>query len=185
MAVRRPALFVGSRQLVVLRYAASVLNSQRVRQYWICETDTCTSSQQMSHPASHMNDSVHSASMYFAAMSLAAEDEEELLRIPAHSSENPYGSRRPRQPYASRPRGSGLRFEESLTDPFAVLHPTRLLRNSHSASHIDSDAAYAMMAALMSDFDEPNGASHIGAGTGDPVCHCILCLCDALTSDAN
>ena len=111
-----------------------------------------------------------------AAMSLAAEDEEESMRFPSR-----FPSRFPAR-FPSRPQGMhdrGLRQQHfaterhtdsgtgaGLTDPFALLHPTMLLGHSRSASQPNLDAAYAMMASLMAEYDEPNGAAHIGAGTG-------------------
>lgn len=115
---------------------------------------------------------VTSLCLAHAAMSLAAEDEEESMRFPSR-----FPSRVPSRPQGMH--GRGLRQQHfaaerhmgsgagaGLTDPFALLHPTLLLGHSRSASQPNLDAAYAMMASLMAEYDEPNGAAHIGAGTG-------------------
>lgn len=106
-------------------------------------------------------------------MSLAAEDEEESLQFPLHSSRSTRGRGPRQQHFATRPRPNA-RPAANLTDPFAALHPTMLLGNSHAASHADHDTAYAMMAALMADFVEPSGVSHIGAATDDTFIHLLV-----------
>ena len=111
-----------------------------------------------------------------AAMSLAAEDEEESMRFPSRfpshfpsrfpSSSQGMHARGLRQQHFATDRHMGSGAGAGLTDPFALLHPTLLLGHSRSASQPNLDAAYAMMASLMTEYDEPNGAAHIGAGTG-------------------
>lgn len=113
-----------------------------------------------------------------AAMSLAAEDEEQAMRFPFNSSQSTRGRAQRQQHFATRPRLSSRALREpsaSLTDPFAVLHPTMLLGNMHSALDADPHAASAIMAALMADYDESSGASHIGAAAGTPFWQPTFC----------
>lgn len=108
---------------------------------------------------------------FAAAMSLAAEDD---------------GTAWPTNPRCSLQalRGRGLRQSTlrmgprfrsyagpSMIDPFSVLHPTMLLGHQAGQNSPDLDAAYAMMASLVSDLDGPNSMSHPGAYSGSQSCH--------------